>query len=102
MSAEIPESETKHISRRDLILLVGKSYDEDGLQDGWGKYIDDSGHLILRGAIGDTLADFIILELDDTYDEAAPRSAQIVEACRVLQMAQQNIANVLDSLYAAA
>lgn len=40
---------------------------------------------------GDTLAKFIVIELSETYDEAANTAWQLMEAARVLRMAETEL-----------
>ena len=47
---------------------------------------------------GDTLAQFIAQELDDTYDGEASDEEQIAEAARVMQRAADDLASVAKAI----
>jgi hypothetical protein len=51
-----------------------------------------------RNGSGDTLAQFIVIELSETFDSAAPRGAQLEEARRVLNRAIDDLDRVIDGL----
>ncbi len=48
---------------------------------------------------GDTLAEFIVKEIADTYDAKASHSEQLAEAIRVLERARSDIGNVVSALH---
>jgi hypothetical protein len=50
---------------------------------------------------GDTLAEFIVRELAETFDGAADTPAQIAEAVRVLRKAQADLAGIITKLVTA-
>lgn len=47
---------------------------------------------------GDTLAEFIVKEIADTYDGEAPHSTQLTEAIRVLERARSDVGSVITAL----
>jgi len=47
---------------------------------------------------GDTLAEFVVREIADTYDAEASHSEQLTEAIRVLERARSDIKHVLRAL----
>lgn len=51
---------------------------------------------------GDTLALFVVRELAETFDEDAPDRAQLAEAVRVMELARDDLDNVLATLDKAA
>ena len=51
-----------------------------------------------RGLVGDTLAEFIAVELAETYDEAATDEEQLDEAVRVMSRAADDVQAVADAL----
>jgi hypothetical protein len=51
-----------------------------------------------RAGLGDTLAEFIVREIRDTFDPNATRSQQLEEARRVLLNAIDDLENVIERL----
>lgn len=60
---------------------------DEKYQDGYLSEYYDPATGERRDGEGDTLAEFIVKELRDTFDPNASRQAQIEEAQRVLRMA---------------
>ena len=87
----MPEQQQNSISLRELVRIAAKAYNDDddpeGDESAWDEVIDSNGRLIARGKLGDTLADFIIIELAETYDPKARREAQLEEAQRCMNSA---------------
>lgn len=50
---------------------------------------------------GDGLAEFIVREIADTYDESASDHDQIEEAIRVMQRARFELQNIIEALQSA-
>lgn len=48
--------------------------------------------------VGDTLAEFIVLELSETFDEDEDSDSQISEAIRVLTAAQEDLDRTIQAL----
>jgi hypothetical protein len=68
--------EPERISLRQLIQTAAAAYGDGP----WEHLIDRCGKLIRPGEAGDTLVDFIIRELGDTYDPDATRAQQPASA----------------------
>jgi hypothetical protein len=51
--------------------------------------------------VGDTLAEFIAIEIKETFDPDADNDTQINEAMRVMQTAAREIKAVISSLFSA-
>lgn len=51
-------------------------------------------------SVGDGLAEFIVLELKDTYDQDASNMDQLEEAARVMRNAQRELENVASAFIA--
>ena len=87
----MPEQQQNSVSLRELVRIAAKVYNDDEPPDGdesaWDKVIDSNGRLVARGELGDTLADFIIIELSETYDPKASREEQLEEAQRSMNAA---------------
>jgi hypothetical protein len=87
----MPEQQQNSISLRELVRIAAKVYTDDEPPDGdesaWDEVIDSNGRLVARGELGDTLADFIIIELAETYDPKASREEQLEEAQRSMNAA---------------
>ncbi len=70
----------------------------EGYADGYlAEYFDPETGERRQGS-GDTLAQFIVAELQDTFDAEASRSAQLQEARRVLSHAIDDLQGVIDRL----
>jgi hypothetical protein len=65
------EVESAQHSLRELVRIASKAYNDDENpnedKSTWDEVIDSNGRLVARGKLGDTLAEFIILELAETY-----------------------------------
>jgi len=58
----------------------------------------DPGAGASRAGLGDTLAEFIVREIRDTFDPNATRSQQLEDAGRVLVNAIDDLENVIERL----
>lgn len=74
----------------DLITAADEAYDMDGLV--WQYYDAPEGNH------GDTLAKFIAVELNDTYDPGATGQEQLREAIRAMTSARDQLQAVVDAL----
>lgn len=72
-----------------LIDIVDAGY-PDGLVRAWFDEPD--------GEHGDTLAEFIVREVVDTFEPTATDEVQVMEAIRVVEMAQRELTDVLSVL----
>ena len=69
-----------------------------GYPDGYlAEYYDTKTGARKRGG-GDTLAEFIVLELIDIFDSTASDDSQIDEATRVLESARRDLLGVIEAL----
>jgi hypothetical protein len=85
--------ESKRLSLVELLNIANEAYDDGYLAE----YFDpDNG--ASRAGSGDTLAEFIVREIRDTFDSNATRSAQLEEARRVLMNAIDDLENVIERL----
>ena len=100
----MPEQKQDSISLRELIRIAAKAYNNDeelhGGESTWDHVIDSNGRLIARDKLGDTLADFIMVELADTYDPKAGRADQIEVAVGVIDSASDQLARVNAAFFA--
>lgn len=81
----------------ELLNLANKGYPDGGV----ATYYDEATGECLPEAdlgMGDTLAEFIVIELSETFDLDAEEEAQIAEAIRVMQRAGDDITDVINSL----
>ena len=100
----MPEQKQDSISLRELVRIAAKAYNNDeelnGSDSAWDHVIDGNGRLIARGTLGDTLADFIMVELADTYDPKAGRADQIEVAVGVMESASDQLVRVNAAFFA--
>ena len=83
----------KRFSLVKLLNLANEAYDDGYLAE----YFDpDTG--TPRAGSGDTLAEFIVREIRDTFDPNATRSEQLEEARRVLLNAVDDLESVIERL----
>ena len=69
-----------------------------GYPDGYlAEYYDTKTGARKRGS-GDTLAEFIVLELIDTFDSKSPDDSQIGIATQMLERAQTDLLGVIQAL----
>jgi hypothetical protein len=84
----MPKQQQNSISLRELVRIAAAAYNiDDGNESSWDEVIDSNGRLVARGKLGDTLAEFIIIELAETYDPKARREDQLKEAERCMNTA---------------
>jgi hypothetical protein len=100
----MPEQKQDSISLRELVRIAAKAYNNEedlhGSESAWDHVIDGNGRLVARGKLGDTLADFIMIELADTYDPKAGRADQIEVAVGVMESASDQLARVNAAFFA--
>ena len=77
----------------DLIHKAASGYPDARLLAYW-----DGRRAVSNPAGGDTLAEFIVRELCDTFDEQADTSKQVAEAVRVLNRAKSDLEGVVATL----
>jgi hypothetical protein len=98
----MPEQQQNSISLRELVRIAAKAYIDDDNPDrdefSWDEVINSNGRLVARGKLGDTLAEFIILELAETYDPKARREDQLEEAERLMNSALAQLSRVSQAL----
>ena len=80
----------------DLMRLVAANYD-DGFTDTYWDY----GMEVPVEASGDTLAQFIVREIYETFDPEASDYDQLEEAYRVICSAKRQLRDLCDALTAA-
>ena len=85
--------QSKSLSLVELLKIANEAYEDGYLAE----YFDpDTG--TSRAGSGDTLAEFIVREIRDTFDPNAIRSEQLEEARRVLMNAIDDLENVIERL----
>ena len=72
-----------------------------GYPDGLTRLCWDSGKQKVRRGTGDTLAEFVVGEIADTYDPDAPPEKQIDEALSAMRWACTELEAVIRALEAA-
>ncbi len=73
----------------EIIAIASRAYPDSAV----AAYFED-----LEGAHGDTLAEFIVRELQDVYDAEASDKDQWSEAARVIRRARDELDHVLAAL----
>ena len=86
--------QSKSLSLVELLKIANEAYEDGYLAE----YFDpDTG--APRAGSGDTLAEFIVREIRDTFDSNATRSEQLEEARRVLMNALDDLETVIERLH---
>ena len=85
--------QSKRLSLVELLNIANEAYDDGYLAE----YFDPATGAARAGS-GDTLAEFIVREIRDTFDPNATRSQQLEEARRVLMNAIDDLENVIERL----
>ena len=81
-----------------MTLLELPNAANQGYQDGYlVEYYDTKTGARKRGQ-GDTLAEFIVLELIDTFDSKTPDDSQISLATQMLERARRDLLGVIQAL----
>ena len=81
-----------------LMQVVEGAYGVDVPEFPW----DPVAQKVSRGKCGDTLLEFILLEIKDTYDPAATWGACVAEAARAMRRAERDCREVAAALAAQA
>jgi hypothetical protein len=85
--------QSKSLSLVELLKIANEAYEDGYLAE----YFDpDTG--AARAGSGDTLAEFIVREIRDTFDPNASRMVQLEEARRVLMNAIDDLESVIERL----
>lgn len=87
----------KNLSLLELLNVANESYPDGFL----GEYFDPKTAERREGG-GDTLAQFIVAELSETFDSGASRTKQLREARIALENAAEKIEEVIHGLLAEA
>jgi hypothetical protein len=77
------------------VLKAANTYYDDGFLE---NYFNPKTGKIKTGRHGDTLAEFIVREIKDTFDADASCEDQINEAVRVMEGAQEDVNNTIRGL----
>lgn len=83
---------------RKLVKLASKGYEKDFPESSLTEFTDKAGVPLRPMPSGDSLAAFIVRELHETYIPDVSRTAQLVEAVRVMEAARLNLDNVIEAL----
>jgi len=88
---------------RQLVETAGAGYTKEGILPDLTEYLHDDGVLRERNERdqGDTLGEFIAVELCETFDDSADDDRQYEEAIRVMVSATEQLERVVDVLTAA-
>lgn len=78
----------------ELMKLVGDHYDDRGTDAFW----DYKNERIDCDGTGDTLAEFIVREIYETFEPANSTDDQLEEAIRVMQCARNQLNDVVSGL----
>jgi len=79
-----------------LVELLNKA--NEGYEDGYlENYFDPKTGEFIQGK-GDTLSEFIVVELSETFDPDADDETQIAEAIRAMDMTKRDIEGVMAAL----
>ena len=76
----------------ELIALASEAYDADGVMM---SYWNSKTNKPKRGRYGDSLAEFVVQELYETFDPKASDSKQLEEAIRVMDIAASQLVDVV-------
>ena len=82
------------MTKLELLERANRFYPDGYLSE----YYDKKGNYKKGKNLGDTLAQFIVAELSETYDGTASDCEQLAEAKRVMHMAIRDISAVLAGL----
>jgi ATP-dependent helicase YprA (DUF1998 family) len=78
----------------EILNIASSGYPDDFLKD---YYDQETGKINEQGS-GDTLAEFIVREIADTYDPDADKEAQVAEVSRVLRNGIGNLEKVIAAI----
>lgn len=84
---------SNRLSLTELLNSANKGYDENYLSE----YFDPATGKLKAGS-GDSLAEFIVCELRQTFNQNSTRSQQVGLAVRVLERANRDIQNAINGL----
>lgn len=84
---------SNRLSLTELLNAANRAYDENYLSE----YFDPATGKA-KGGSGDSLAEFIVCELRQTFNQNSTRSQQVGLAVRVLERANRDIQNAINGL----
>lgn len=77
----------------ELLEIIHRAYPDELTRECWNEARQRA-----CGGAGDTLAEFIVREIADTYDAEATDEAQLDEALRVMRRACTDVTGVIEAL----
>lgn len=83
----------KRLTLSELLNGANKRYDENYLSEYFDAATDEA-----KTGSGDSLAEFIVRELRETFDENSTRAQQLASAIRALEQANRDIQNAINGL----
>lgn len=83
---------SRRMGIKELLDRANKGYPDGFLSN----YYDAKGNL--RDATGDTLAEFIVVELIETFDPDLTEEKQLGEAIRAMERAREDVEGVIRAL----
>ena len=82
----------------EIITVASSAYSDNYIADMYWDFDKSQPKHNEEG--GDSLAEFIAIEIADTYDESASDDDQLGEAIRVVETASRQLSDVAEALYA--
>src|SRR5713226_8606995 len=90
----VTQDQENSLTLVEVLNIASSGYMDDFLKE---YYREETGE-INRAGSGNTLAEFIVLEIRDTFDATLPKSDQLTEVGRVLRRAIACIQSVVDAV----
>ncbi len=84
---------------KELLDLADKAYASEGILDLKSYYDEEVGNPANLDEPGDTLAQFIVIELAETFDPELDDEGQLQEAMRVIDAAEKDLNRVWMALF---
>ena len=77
-----------------IMTVANEAYPDDMVLRAWEDMLADQS-----SAVGDSLAEFVVCELSETFDEEATFKAQCEEAARVMVNAKNELLDVYEAMW---
>lgn len=89
-----PSNAEQSLSLLAILNLASRGYPDEQLK----LYYDEASGNFNKGGSGDTLAEFVVREIRETFSADLPKSEQLGEVCRALRQAITDIESTIEAV----
>jgi len=93
-NTKVPANAERSLSLPTILNLASSGYPDDQLK----LYYDEATGNFNEDGSGDTLAEFVVREIRETFSADLPKSEQLDEVCRVLRQAITDLESTVEAV----